>query len=423
MFRMSERRIALSVVAWTCFAGAAQAQSVLIADAAGSPGSFADIQLAVDAAGEGDIILVRDGEYGAVSIHDKGVTLVADASGRPQIVALAVSGLAPSQAVTVRGFEVARNVALLAPAIRLDDNEGLVALEDIVATPMVALSEGTAVATARVSACARAFLTRCTLVGPQISTNHIFVPAEPTLRCTGSTVFVYDSSIAGSQGRHAGEFPSFGHQVASVTGAPAVQTTGGALFATGSSVRGGAGGNGYFWNETVCLPPSAGGTGLIAGGSVTLLDTEVIGGAGGVSAPGCPGTSSDGAATSITTGSIATIPQAARSYEVTSPIHEGQVATTTVTGQPGDVVVVLIGFAPGGTYVPALKGALFSGGPLTVVALGALPPSGVLSFGINVPVGLLPAAIDGIHLYEQAAVGLQNGTGLLSSPSAVTIVR
>lgn len=58
------------------------AQATLIVDARGGTGVFTEIQLAVDAATNGDTILVRRGDYSGFRIRAKAITLSADAGAR-----------------------------------------------------------------------------------------------------------------------------------------------------------------------------------------------------------------------------------------------------------------------------------------------------------------------------------------------------
>ena len=57
------------------------AQQVLVVDEAGAPGSFPDLQAAVDAAVDGDVLLVRPGTYSGFEIDGLSFTVVGDGPG------------------------------------------------------------------------------------------------------------------------------------------------------------------------------------------------------------------------------------------------------------------------------------------------------------------------------------------------------
>ena len=71
-----------ALVATSFLAPAPAAQVLHVVDGTGL-GDFGTIQEAVDAASDGDQILVRAGAYGAFTIQGKGLVVHGDEGGRP----------------------------------------------------------------------------------------------------------------------------------------------------------------------------------------------------------------------------------------------------------------------------------------------------------------------------------------------------
>jgi len=99
---MSPHRSALPL--WALLAAAPARADVLIVDAQGGA-DFLDIQSAVDAAAEGDTILVRSGTYDAFEISDKGLHVAAAHVGAVTTGTIRVRGLQAGQAVLLSGLK------------------------------------------------------------------------------------------------------------------------------------------------------------------------------------------------------------------------------------------------------------------------------------------------------------------------------
>src|SRR5262245_20334465 len=86
----------------------ASAQSVFVVASVPGPGVFStDIQPAVDAAADGDVVLVKAGAYSGFTINAKGVSVVADAGASVVANGLVfVSSLSASQNVLLQRLVV-----------------------------------------------------------------------------------------------------------------------------------------------------------------------------------------------------------------------------------------------------------------------------------------------------------------------------
>lgn len=122
--RHAARWLALSALFSPALAG------VLVVDAS-SPTGFTQIQAAVDAANDGDTILVGPGFYAGFAVHDKALDLVADTSAGSGPVHIdgrvIVNGLAASRTFTLHGFEVRGTSS--APCVVLAGNAGSVRIQ------------------------------------------------------------------------------------------------------------------------------------------------------------------------------------------------------------------------------------------------------------------------------------------------------
>jgi hypothetical protein len=381
---------------------------------------FTSPQAAIDAASDGDLVLVREGSYGAVTIGDKSVTLLADTQttvGEVRLERVRVENLAPGKTVVVRGFEL--GPAVFVQLVTIVDCGGAIVIEDCGSNPgTVGTFDPPTVGILNSN---RVVLVRCEFMGAKaIPSTLAQIVGARALYAEASNVFVQGGTLRGGAGANAAALLP-GIIAPSTRGGAGVDLVSGFFHAVGATIEGGRGGNGTNTLQG-CVPASNGGIGLIAGGAVVRLDTAIVGGAPGETSGGCaPATAGD--AIVVTSGSIAVVADVAREFETTSPAFEGQISTTTVRGVPGEAVFMLRSLAAQATYVPALKGALVPAFPLQIVPLGNLPPSGELSFSVTLPVGLLPPAIDFVDLHHQVLVAGASGFGLLGTSSASTIVR
>ena len=109
-------RLRAVCLAFALLAGAPDswAQSVWVVDKAGGAGSqFTNIQGAIDAAADRDIVLVKSGAYGSFTINGKGLVIVGDtnaeitfpvSASEPSGPTATITGTAPWQPVVLRGL-------------------------------------------------------------------------------------------------------------------------------------------------------------------------------------------------------------------------------------------------------------------------------------------------------------------------------
>src|SRR5262245_39246414 len=91
------------------------------------PSDFPDIQSAVDAAADGDAVVVRPGIYAGFTLAGKGVSVVGleEDGERPVIDGdVAVQGLTAAQSAVLRGFDFALDGFAIVASVSLTANAG-----------------------------------------------------------------------------------------------------------------------------------------------------------------------------------------------------------------------------------------------------------------------------------------------------------
>lgn len=385
------------------------------------PADFATIQAAVDAAADGDTIVVHAGLYPRLVIDAKGVTIQADGDavlqvGFAQVATLEVRNIGAGQAVYLRGLEMEAFTFETTTAV-IENCAGPVLLEDCSVH-----GSGTPVS---VRTSASATFSRCELRAPATFASVVpffflgFVTYSGLI-ATESTVFLYDTLVTGSNG---GNTTLAGFlTIPPGTAGAGLSASGSTLLASGSTLRGGNGGSA----GGACFPGEDGAPGLeLEAGfihpesTVYLLDTVVLGGTGGTGGCGNP-SGVDAAPIQETAGVALPLPGAARSFSGASPVVEGTSTAIHLAGEPGDAVIlhVQIGAAPG-LYISQYAVALHLPLPVAVVGLGSIPPSGVLDLAFPVPP--LPMGVESFRAVGQAlfvgAAGFFDG-----GPSTLLIV-
>lgn len=401
---------------------------------AGGGGDFTSLQPAVDAAADGDLILVRsDLLDGGASVQGKGLAMVGDGGRRvvrsafppTSQPALTVTGLAADQQVVVRGLELQHVQRRIWPIVRLADNEGVVWIEDCLVSVATAFI-GAPQAGIEAEACAALVLVRSSLVVEPPNAfdsgclDYPNCESPPALGATDCQVHAFECTFRGTDGlRSGGLFLPAGN------GAQGIRLEGSSfLFASGCSVRGGDGGDGAY--QVACFKAGNGGAGLWipTGTEAHLLETTLS-----VSLPGEIAFSPSGPCPGGTfgppwapAGPVAPFESAAgdvRSYALPSPLRAPG-GTLVARGVPGDLLVSVIADAPESTYLPLQAGTQLVAPPFRFRVEGTVPAGGVLS--VAVPVPPLPPSLGFAREFRQ---GLFLGAGAdasLGSATAVVLV-
>ena len=387
------------------------AAGVIVVDSAGG-GDFTTITAAVAAAADGDTLLLRGFfEYpDGVRNAGKSLVFVGDAAGVTVIGDNRITNLPAGGRVVVRGLDLAAlPFNFFLPGISLTNNAGSVWIEDCnvegwLGNGQAPFCSGVMLpggAGIQITNCAAVVVARCELQGGAGQTSMILgsVAWQRTdggagALISGSKVAFYGCELLAGQGGSGaavcGEPPSDGGQ-----GVSAINSQ---LLLSGCGIAGGLPGSGV------------GGDGLVldAGSLVHQHDTTVAAGPGG---------------TAIVNGGILDpFPGVTRSFELTSPLREGQGGTLELHGVQGDFVAFFWSFGAAATPMPARNGWFvlspsFLAGPFL---LGAITDPGG-TWILNVTGPSLPPASEAMTFLLQAYFA-QGGGVTLGSGTAFTLV-
>ena len=387
-------------------AAAARAQDVHVVDDDAGPGvDFSSVAAAVSAAGEGDTILVRAGNYAGATIVAKSLAISADPDGAEVVIegSMSIEQLSEDQFVSVSGLSIdASTNDFPLHGLLIEDNLGHVWVEDCVISGTDypgPLSNGSGPGVSAENA-ARVTLVRCDVFG---GTGGPFTGIGFVgLRVIGSHVRLFDSRLFG--GSTVCDV-SMGCPGSSAPGA--IMMGGGTAYFEGSEIRAGDPG---LWCPGAPMPCQPGGVGpaltLYSGNPVvTFFDTTMPLGDPPILA---------------FVGTTVTLPGSSRDMTLTSPVRSGQPLTLEFTGAPGDLAWVFAGLAPAGIPAPQFKGALLVGEPSLLLLLGSLPASGVLT--LTAPAASFPPALDSLQVAVQAAFAAGGGA-ILSDPARLILLQ
>ena len=111
---------------------------VFVLDAAGG-GDFTTVQQAVDLTEDGDIVIVRPGDYGAqdATFGGKSLAIMADGTGPVNFPSLRITNIQEGKTFLLRGVRVVNDKPATADHVRLqvDTSPGAVIIEDCSSWP------------------------------------------------------------------------------------------------------------------------------------------------------------------------------------------------------------------------------------------------------------------------------------------------
>lgn len=408
---------------------AAQSRVWVVGPSASGTAEFSEIQAAVDAAADGDTVLVQSGIYAGFSIVNKGVSVVADSNLVIVSGGVDVHFLAPAQFVVLRGLSI-RNPKT--DPVRIYKNAGWVWIDSctLAMSPSVNLDVGYSLdGTNGVEAwdCALLTFSQCWIEGGRgasIAEGFDSGNGGHGLFARNATVNAFESQFFGGQGSDA--YWSDGADGGD--GGYGVIVSDGDLFASGCTLRGGDGGwgGGAQSEFDLCGVGGDGGHALetqVGSPAARLLTSVLIpgeGGPGGSTDDAACSAGGDGVATAVLSGSAEYLLEYRRALWTPSPVREESTVELWHWGWPGDLVGLLVSAGQTSTLVPELHGVLI--GPyLPPILLGVSPDVGPTIF--EIPIGPLPDASDDVAtIFLQTVVLDAQGDAVLGGAQPLQIL-
>ena len=382
-----------------------------------SLGPFTEIDDAVLAADDGDVIRVAPGTYDSFAIRGKALTVL----GGPGVVVegvVRVQKLAPGQDVSVHGLELRVLPFQHEERIIVGLNQGSVRFEDVEVELVGTNEYQYPIAGARVVSSADVTFVGCVLE-PKTGYDTTFerLVGAPGLRCSESSIGLHDCEVTGA-GNSGPGFPAY-------SGIDAFDCE---LDLFGVRAQGAASGDTYLTFAGNCRGwAGPGGDGVVASESdITTVDCQLIGGNGGTDfCPFTPISYADGQ--SIALGTNATLiegPGTAPRIQAVDRVQEGAPFSVAVTSDPGDLVLLLASLEPDRTVVQGIFGALLVDGTSAYrrITLGG---SGSFSTTLTAP-QLAPFETLALHL-QIACLRADPAQGgavvpVVGSPQVVTVL-
>lgn len=409
--KLAQARGAWSVVSPVLLALSLPARAgVLVVGPPGPGTDFPTIQAAVDAALEGDTILVEDGIYAPFTIAGKSLDVVADGTGvEVRGISVQIRDVGQGQAVLVRGIRTNFGISIVACA-------GPVWLEDLRVVATATICNEFSVAGAYVAGSSRATFTRCLLVGSSDAGGFSPPNTAEGLYALASSVHLFDCEILGGPGSSQGWY-------AAQPGAAGMRIDSSTVTIVGCTIRGGGGGrtSSGFGGSLCTVTHPAGGAGVLFAGAAGVVRSAESTAAGGATSlePFCPGQTGPQGPAISGSGTIVALPGFARHLRANGPVRGGQTLTFEVGGQAGELPLLLV--SPVHHPVPLLNGMLLVGLPPTdLFLLAPLSASGAGSLSFAVP--NLGALVESITLYAQAVFLDPSSTLWLGAGTSVVLL-
>ncbi len=390
--------------ALTLAVGAAFSQgAVWVVDDDGGVGVDAvSIQTAVDGASNGDVILVRPGDYDGFDVMGRGLHIVADGIGVAVNGAIVVEGQGLSNPLVLRGLSLGST-----GLIDLRTSSGRLWIEDCTASG------------ASLSTCQSAAFIRCAFASSTTVSG---------MRSFKSKGFVLETSVSSGDGVPGALDDKLGIPLPGGQGVHGLRLDGNdEIFASASAFSAGDGGDGLDPDGmgNGCSSGGTGGFGISVFGTTSLVHAQqstFAGGIGGAAGLGCAAGGPGGELQAFPPGQnpIDVVGKVPRSLVANSPVREGGVLTIDVDAEPNDTLFLLFGFEQQHVFLPGLAGALLIGNFAVTAGSFAVPASGELSLPIVVPD--LGPGIESVTVFLGGGFIGAGGERVLGSSTAVALL-
>lgn len=391
---------------------------------------FTDIQPAIDAAAEGDTLIVWPGVYGPFTIAGKSLTVARRMPfvNKPEIAGpVLVQDLAPDQRVVLQGLNI-NAIFSTWPGLTLLQNQGSVRIDASELTGCLAATSHAAWPGLYVHDSLDVTLSNCFVQGGY---GQAQFDGAPGIDTDNSKLGLYGSAVVGGRGPDA---PS-GQGENGRRGGPGLYCNHSQIFASDVEIYGGDGGQGSDAAGDCQQGGNPAGNGGNGGNGVTIVTADSTlrflpgsaragnGAPAGRGPAGCAG--SDGVdgqplfgagATNVTDLDVARCDLVGPQY----PVTEGQPISVAVFGEPGNSAVVYVSASPAYADTGVVRGLSLLGDPtLRRIPVGTIPAAGWMS--VNLPTASLPPGTDATTLFLQAQLEGPHGIRW-SGPAQVVLL-
>lgn len=344
---------------------------------------FNQINLAIAAASDGDVIRVWPGNYAAFEITGRSLTVTRESDLGTVMVdgSITISGLTAVMEAVVSGIDATGTVA---EGLIVTNNQGAVRVEGGIFVGRLMDGTGDAHPGGRVATSADVAFTSCSFFQGAFAPWPFYDICS--LSISGSSVSMFDSEAIGSDGMDAPEW----EEVNGWTGSNGVNVSASFFYASGCLFQGGDGGDGGDWTDSWTGTGTIGGDGgdgidASNASNLHLLDTLAVGGVGGWGSQydGNPGEEVD-----LNSGStLEDLVGTARHLDLPTLLPEQTTVNIVVEGQAGDLVLLVASVRSRLRYIAPAHGPLLLRSPFDMPRqiLGYLPGSGSQTYQFTIP--------------------------------------
>lgn len=420
----------------------AQGASAGVLEVAVPDGPYTTIQSAVDAASDGDFVLIKNGTHAGFTLDGKAVSVAIDIGSTSTIQgSVVVKNLPAGKSLALTRLRVTGtgfNGPVIGSAVRLEDCAGSVRVEGCILNGANGASLTGCSVVGDASAGAALRIVRCADVGVGISTlrggfaNNLYEPSQcatgPTQGGSGgcgvqiedANVALYDCTlIAGDGGGSYLLGGAGGDALRVVDTSPSSMASG--VFVS-HCVLDGTSTGGSAWPAVIGAAPGTGGSAIAVKGicAVRTLDCSLLAGVSGCSSLG-PCLVPAALVVAVDGGSVEDIVGVASVMATQRILRERQPVVLTIVGAPQQSVLLLLSSSMNQAFSGPLHGVLLLGSPfLGPFVLGSTSGSGNAEFHLGS--FDLPVGIDYVPIQIQALVASAT-QGTLTGSANIALLK